>query len=254
MAGLPTRTPPKVRWFNKDWLEAVRLLIVAAGLILGAAILFHDAPPTIRDRVATANGGPWDGRDLDVIVFGTSLTHRADWPGRIAGRPSPCGRGVITMTVHGLPGAGSREGLAEIQAASLAETDIAIVEYGMNDADLLDGISRGESRDNHRRIIAALRAKAPGIAIVLMATNPVSGLQQVKRPRLAAYYRDYAVLAEESDVSFFDGPARWASSGFGREALPDGLHPAPSAEADLYQDGMFAILTRIMEPACPEKI
>jgi hypothetical protein len=216
-------------------------------------MLTERAPPEIRDRIAPARVSPWDGRDLDVAVFGTSLAHHAAWPDRIAGRPAPCGGGVITMTVHATPGAGSREGLAKIQAASLAGTEVVIVEYAMNDADLLDGIWRSESRANHRRIIAALHDNAPDIAVILMATNPVSGLQRVKRPRLAAYYRDYAALTDEAEVGFFDGPARWADPGFGHDALPDGLHLVPAVEADLYQDAMFRMLTRIMIPACPDR-
>lgn len=206
--------------------------------------------PRVGDRAAPV-GSPAGGRaDIGIALFGTSLARRAEWPGRIAGRPSPCGRGVIDVTVWGRPGAGSRHGMAVAGQGFRAHHDVVILEYAINDADLFDGISRAESTANHRSMIAAIRNANPDAAIILMATNPVRGLQWLQRPFLAGYYRDYARLADEMNVSFFDGTARWRIAGTDRRNLPDGLHPDPAAEAALYHDGLLTMITRITEPSC----
>ena len=224
-----------------------------AGLVLLIAVvgvLWPRDAPVIDDRIVAARALAGDRPELDVALFGSSLARRADWPERIAGSRVPCGSGVIAMTVEGKPGAGSREGLALVEQSPPANHDIIILEYAINDADLFDGTSRGDSIANHRRMIALLREANPDVAIILMATNPVRGLQRLKRPRLSAYYRDYARLAEAVDVSFFDGTARWRIAGVDRQSLPDGLHPDPAREAELYQQDMLSMLARIVEPDC----
>lgn len=230
----------------------MRYIAVLALLIAGAGLLWPREVPEVRDRIVPASSLSGDKAVLDVALFGSSLARRAEWPHRIAGSRVPCGSGAIAMAVEGKPGAGSREGLALFQASPPAAHDIVILEYAINDADLFDGISRGDSTANHSRMIAMLRDANPDVAIILMATNPVRGLQRLKRPRLTAYYQDLARLAEEMSVSFFDGAARWRIAGADRRSLPDGLHPDPAREADLYAIAMLTMLARIVIPGCQD--
>ncbi|MGB3313151.1 MAG: SGNH/GDSL hydrolase family protein [Albidovulum sp.] len=228
----------------------MRLLAVLGLLIIGGGALQLSPPPEIGDRIVPLKRQSGLTGDLRVAVFGTSLARRAEWPGRIDGRPVPCGTGIFRVTVMGKAGAGSRDGLALLHAADVADEDMAILEYAINDADLTDGISRRESRANHRHMIATLRDRNPDIAIILMATNPVRGLQRLKRPRLNTYYRDYAELADEAHASFFDGTIRWRTAGVDRIGMPDGLHPVPAVEVDLYQKDLTALLAQIAGSKC----
>lgn len=221
------------------------ILLIAGGLL---AATRPTSPPVIADIVAPAPAR--DGKELDVLVMGTSLTRRALWPERLKGATLPCGFRVRSVTVAAVAGAGSRHGLTLVQRLTGPAPDVAIIEYAINDADLVDGIRPGESRANHRRIIAGLRRHNPDVAVVLLATNPVQGLQRLKRPFLARYHRDYAMLALEAGASFFDGPARWAAATLSGGAIPDGLHPDPEAEARLYTAPIRDMLGQGFERSC----
>ncbi len=220
-------------------------LLFLTGLV--AAVFWQAPPPSaIRDRVAPVAATEPD--QIFLTVFGSSLSKRAIWPRQL--RLQWCGRGVAAIEIWAEAGAGSDEGLAIVEGHRTKRRDVAILEYAINDADLIDGVSRATSKDNHRKMIATLRERYPGIVIILMATNPVTGLQRLKRPKLMAYYDDYAALAEELDVSFFDGTARWRQADPGPEALPDGLHPDPATEAEIYAVPLREMIVRALRRTC----
>lgn len=228
-------------------LLAVLLLLL---LLLGIALLFRQAPePTSpRDRVAPAGTVP---EPLAAVAFGTSLTARARWPRTLEPGLALCGFGRVSVTVRARPGASSDEGLALVGSEGPGPYQLAFVEFAMNDADLWDGVSRARSLVNTRAIIGAIRARHPGIAVVLVTTNPVRGLQRLKRPRLMAYDDLYLRLAEEEGVSLFDGTARW--KGIDRtKALPDGLHPDPEVEAALYTEELSRLVAAIFGRTCAD--
>lgn len=224
------------------------ILAGSVALIVAGALAVWPAPPptTIRDRVAPV--AAVGHREIFLTVFGSSLTKRAVWP-RALGLQR-CGGSVAATEIRSVAGAGSDEGLAIVARHQGRRRDVAILEYAINDADLIDGVSRTRSRDNHRRIIATLRERHPGIVVILMATNPVTGLQRLKRPKLMAYYEDYAALADELDVSFFDGTARWIAADPGPAALPDGLHPDPAIEAEIYAGPLRELIVRALQRTC----
>lgn len=183
-----------------------------------------------------------------LTVYGSSLSKRAVWPRQL--RLQTCGGRVASTEIRAEAGAGSDEGLVIVEEHRTKRRDVAILEYAINDADLFDGVTRATSKDNHRKMIATLRERYPGIVIILMATNPVSGFQRLKRPKLMAYYDDYAALAEELDVSFFDGTARWVEANPGSDALPDGLHPDPATEAEIYAAPLREMIASALRRTC----
>ncbi|MDH5453306.1 MAG: hypothetical protein OEX14_08145, partial [Paracoccaceae bacterium] len=196
----------------------------------------------IRDHIASS--GEAGDQAPKIVVFGSSLTRRAVWTGMIGPGLVKCGFGDADVTAMGRAAAGSVAGVAMVNAYRPKGIDVAILEYAINDADIVDGLSRHDSMKNHRQMIASLRSDHPGVAIVLMATNPVSGMQRLKRPGLMAYYGDYLTLAKEEGVSFFDGPARWSDFSAAKVATPDGLHPEPKIEAVLYGSPLVAMIAR----------
>lgn len=214
-------------------VRALFLILVAA---LGAAALTLWTPPPapeLRDHVSLVE---WDadGPVLSVAAFGSSLTKRALWTEDLRERLRFCLRMDVIIEVVARAGAGSGDGLTLIETYRPETLDLALVEYAMNDADIIDGTTLKESVANHERMIARLREAHPRIAIVLVATNPVRGLQKLKRPRLMAYYDAIAAIAAKDDVSFLDGTGRWHRRGPTTAAIPDGVHPDPEIEAALY--------------------
>ncbi|MCB2114963.1 MAG: SGNH/GDSL hydrolase family protein [Rhodobacteraceae bacterium] len=231
----------------------MRRVGLLAGLVLaaGALLLFRQAPEPAgpRDRIAATGGTPPER--LAAVAFGTSLTARARWPETLKAGLEPCGFQDVSVTVRARPGAGSGEGLDLVGSEGPGPYQLAFVEFAINDADLWDGVSRQESLENTRAILRAIRDRHPGIAVVLVTTNPVAGLQRLKRPRLMAYDDLYLRLAEEEDVSLFDGTARWA--GTNRDAaLPDGLHPEPTIEAALYTGPLSRLVAAIFGRSCAQ--
>lgn len=224
------------------------LLAGSAAVLIAGTLVFWQAPaPTkIRDRIAPV--AAVEHHEIFLTVFGSSLTKRAVWPRKL--RLNRCGGSVAATEIRSIAGAGSDDGIEIVESHRGRRRDVAILEYAINDADLIDGVSRARSLDNHRRIIATLRERYPEIVIVLMATNPVIGLQRLKRPKLMAYYEDYAALAEELNVSFFDGTARWIAADPGPEALPDGLHPDPQIEAEIYAKPLRELIARALQRPC----
>lgn len=228
---------------------------VVAVLLLGSAIaavlVFRQAPgpEAPRDRVVAA--AIPDSERLSIVAFGTSLTQRAIWPERLGVALRDCGFREAAVTVRARPGAGSAEGLALIGSDAARPRHLALIEFAINDADLVDGVSRGTSLANHRAMIAALRARHPGIAVLLVTTNPVAGLQRLKRPKLMAYDDLYQRLAGEMGASLFDGAARWVATPGWQDALPDGLHPEPEVEAALYTRPLAGMVARIFGRTCP---
>lgn len=230
------------------WRPAGIALVLLA-LAIGSIFWPAAAPSTLRDRVATVPVEP--ERTLTIAAFGSSLTRRALWPGRLKDALAACGIGAAPAIVIAQAGAGSPEG-ADLIGTAPGPFDVVLLEFAINDADLIDGVPRAVSRSNHRRMISALRSRDPEVAIILIATNPVSGVQKLKRPKLMAYYDDYALLAEEADTGFFDGTARWIAADPGPEAVPDGLHPVPAVEADLYTVPIRDLIAGTLGRDCKE--
>jgi hypothetical protein len=228
------------------WLAIAGLL----SLFWVALLLFRQSPETamVRDSITPVRAAA--DTELRVVFFGTSLTARGKWPERVATAMLDCGYSVVPTAFMGRVGASSADGVATVDAYRPDKLDVAIIEYAINDADLLDGVSLSGSRANHQAMIASLRAAYPDIAIVLTATNPVRGWQILKRPRLMRYYDQYSVLARETGVSFFDGTARWAAKALGAADLPDGLHPDPEIEAALYTRPLRDVIAATLDKTC----
>lgn len=219
--------------------------------LLAAAVVFRQAPgpEAPRDRIVRATGPAPE--HLAGVAFGTSLTALALWPVELEARLAGCGFGAASVIVRARPGANSAEGLAMLGSEGAGPFHLALIEFAINDADMIDGVAQAASLQNHREIIHALRARHPGIAVVLLTTNPVTGLQRLKRPKLMAYGDLYVQLAAEEGVSLFDGTARWRNGDPGRDGLADGLHPDPALEARLYSRPLADTVARIFGRDCP---
>lgn len=191
---------------------------------------------------------PGRGVPVRIVALGTSLTARANWPQEVEQLLDRCLVAGADMTRIARPGATSAWGVAQAGVAAAGQADLVIVEFAINDGDLLDGLSRARSRSNHETLIRALQTQ--GAAVLLVTTNPVGRLAAVKRPLLPVYQDIYPALAQEFGTGLFDGERRWRQLAGWRNALPDGVHPDPAVEARLFAVPMAAMIGRAMGVAC----
>lgn len=203
-----------------------------------------------NDRIIVVGFPAHETRSIRIGAHGTSLTRRALWTTQLGDRLTDCSPNGVSVTVTGLTGANSSQGLQAITAARVNGFDVVLIEYAINDADLLDGIALSESLTNHRHMISWLRKANPGISIILLATNPVRGIQKLKRPQLETYYTALADLADEESVSYFDGTSRWTGRYLTSQSLPDGLHPDPKVEAELYSRPLARMVAGSLGLSC----
>lgn len=204
--------------------------------LLGAWELRWQERPDPQDRALPQAQLP--DRPLRILAFGTSLTARALWPERLAAELSRCLGRPVSADRIARPGAGSDWALTLVRRANDVAPDIVILEFAINDADLLDGVSVETSILQHRELIDRLSGTKAPPAIILMTTNPVAaGWRWLQRPWLGNYYLAYRRLAAETGAGLADLWPRWTLPGPG-----DGLHPDPEDEADLATPVLLTII------------
>lgn len=154
--------------------DRARLALLAGLALLTGAALWLWPAPSVRSWIWPAPPAgnrpipPWDAAarpdPLRITAFGSSLTHRPDWPDRLAARLERClgttRRVEIARVSAG--GAGSAWGQAQVAAVIATRPDLVLIEFAINDADLRNGISLERSRDQHRRSCATCAPGCPG--------------------------------------------------------------------------------------------
>ena len=167
-----------------------------------------------------------------MAAVGTSLTQRGSWAETLARSMASCVEAAVTVERFAAAGRGSDWGVAQLDRIISARPTIVLVEFAINDADVLDGVSLSTSRKNHEEIVDRLRAADPAIAVFLVTTNPVHGPRGWVRPYLTEYYRLYRDIAQTKAVGLIDLYPVWrtALAADDRDRLiPDGLHPTEAA-------------------------
>ena len=223
----------------------IGVAVGALALLALAAWLALRTPQPFAPRDLPLPPGPPPSR---VAVLGTSLSARVDWPLALAERLSGCLGRPVEVAVVARPGATSRWGLAQVARVAALDPDIVVVEFAINDADLLDGIGHGlalgRSVAVHETLLDELAALAPGARVLLMTTNHARGPRGWMRPRLAAHYAAYPGIARRHGAGLLDLYPRWlARAHRGEEGLVDGLHPDDAAARAVILDPLARALT-----------
>lgn len=210
------------------------LLGLLGGTLL-AACLSSAAAAAPQDRPLPPWSADTAAQPLRIVAFGTSLTAGGTWPADLAQALETCLGTSVQMVVIARPGMGSAWALEAVPQVLAAAPDLVLMEFAINDADLLDGVSLAQSAAQHRQILDRLRDSAPDRRVLLMTMSPVTGLiRRAQRPWLRRYHRLYAELAEEADTGVMDFTARWeADPEHLRAQQPDGLHPTAAAASAL---------------------
>ena len=150
-------------------------------------------PPGSSASGSQSASGPLPER---VVVLGTSLSARSDWPRALEAALTGCLGRPVSVEVVARPGATSAWGLAQVGRVAAMDPEVVIVELAVNDADILDGLRLDRSRAVHDTLLAEIAALAPGARVLLMTMNHARGPRGWARPRLAAYYAFYPRLAK----------------------------------------------------------
>ena len=164
---------------------------------------------------------------LVIVAFGTSLTSRGGWQEPLEAAARHCLAQSVRVVSVAKPGANSSWATDNVDKVVVHKPDVVVIEFAVNDASLLRGVSKAQARANISRIIAELRHYRSDIEIVLMATNPVGGWRGWVRPNLNGYYDQLADISAETNTIFVDLRPMWRQ--FGEGAIADGLHPDPAA-------------------------
>ena len=136
--------------------------VAGAVLVLLAVALFV--------RPGKVPGDPGDvpsatGRDipatLHLVAAGTSLTSRGFWPDDLGARLGRCLGVPVVVDRVAKAGANSDWGLAQVPGIVALSPDLVLIEFAINDADMLDGVALERSRGNLRAIIAGVRDSRP---------------------------------------------------------------------------------------------
>ncbi len=169
-------------------------------------------------------------RVFDIGLMGTSLTNSYvswNWPQKAIGLLSLGARGPVSVYNYAMSGGVSADGLAQAHSVADLRPKVAIVEFGMNDANLGNNVSVSTFTKNIRDSIAILRSRSPATRIYVMTMNPAIGPALSFIPSLDSYYQVLRNLAGEQAVGLIDNAPFWAAAT--SLDIPDGIHPTEAA-------------------------
>lgn len=172
--------------------------------------------------------------ELKIVVLGTSLTARYDWPAQLETKLAACLDRPVEVETVARPGASVAWGVEQVATVLDLEPDLVLVEFAINDADLRDGVGRNRARELTTYLLAALAAAPAPPQVALMTMSPAQGLRGWLRPELARRYGDYRVLAAAAGTGLVDLYPRWLARPRAERGLgDDGLHPDPGVVAEM---------------------
>jgi len=168
-------------------------------------------------------------RPLRVLLLGTSLTARGDWPKRLEARLSACRPGGAEVRVLARPGAAGPWGVSvtgrALRAFDGAPPDLLAIEFSINDASLWRGVPLARARALLQKMLG--EAEAAGVPALLATMNPAWGRKGLERPGQRAYRALYREAAREGRAALLDTVPAWLAlpEAERRRLVPDGLHP-----------------------------
>ncbi|MBE3639505.1 SGNH/GDSL hydrolase family protein [Mangrovicoccus algicola] len=237
---------------KREW----RRFAVLAGLVLGmlAGLVAGwklQTPPPPGDRpIAPLSLSAMPERPVRIVAFGSSLTRSSPWPVELEGELADCLDHPVEVLRIARSGAGSAWGLQAVNEVVAAGPDLVLVEFAINDADLLDGVSLRRGKAQHAALIARLQETvAPG-HVVLLTMNPVGGLHAALRAPLARHYAQLGELADRHGAALADLYGDWMARPAAQRRFADGLHPAPHQVRQVVLPGLVRRIGMAAGRAC----
>ncbi len=161
---------------------------------------------------------------FDAAFVGTSLTAgREKWQQSVETELQKSNTIQLRFHDFGVPGSLSSAGLATIGIPVSFRFDLAVIEYGMNDANTIYGAPLETFKSNVSAMVDAFQTGSPNTKICLMTMNPVVGAALKDRPNVESYYQQIRDIADERKLTLFDVDPQWGNPPV--EDIPDGVHP-----------------------------
>lgn len=205
------------------------------------------APTAPGARIIPPEGQPMAAAgQRHVLLLGTSLTVRGDWPELLQERLASCAAAGAPPVVERLAraGAASDWGMPALRArlAEAPAPDVVVIEFSGNDASLVHGLPLSTSRRNHRRMLRMVQDA--GAVPILATMSPAWGWKAAARPGQRRYHALYRDLAVQTGAGLVDTIADWRalSAAARHAAVPDNLHPTPAAMAAITVPALAAAL------------
>ena len=198
------------------------------------------------------------GKKQTVVVYGTSLSHTAEWPKALKEYLDQQFPGQVNFINSASSGKESNWGVANLAKRVLTnQPDLVFIEFSINDAATKHNISTEKSAANLDRIVKALRQQNPQVDIVLQTMStvwdspaePPDRAAAKARPHLDDYYEVYRKYAREHGLPLVDHYPSWLKlqqedEGKYKQWLPDGTHPIPEASLAVTLPAIEALLKK----------
>lgn len=187
---------------------------------------------------------------LYVLLVGTSLTKRGDWPEKLERALASCAPQGIKVERLAKSGAGIRWGLPALQTrlsdTSLARPDITIVELSGNDASLRQGLPLFLARKKTLLLIEMIRGA--GSVPFLSTMNPGWESKAITRPGQARYHGMYRDITAKTGAGLIDTVPQWLAlpTGIRTRVVPDGGHPNDEGARLITIPAFLAALTPLV--------
>jgi len=177
-----------------------------------------------------------------LVYYGTSLTAAGGWTKQLQAELESRYGPLISVRNRARSGRDSSWGLAHVEKRVIPEKpDTVTIEFSMNDAIRIRGISPERARLNLEKLIDVIQSADPNAEVILLTMNCLGGEPAERTPdhshyrgSLSAYYQVYRDVAESRGLLLIDLYPRWMEW---KESHPDlfALHVAdgvhPDAEA-----------------------
>ncbi|MDH5797745.1 MAG: SGNH/GDSL hydrolase family protein [Paracoccaceae bacterium] len=196
---------------------------------------------------------PANTAPLNVAVMGTSLSANSSWPESLTEKLSECLVRDVQLFRFASAGANSNWGVFQVDAVKNVSPHVVLIEFAINDADILDGTGLSRSRQNHTNMIDSLLQDGAEPLVVLLSVSPARGLRSITRPTIARYYTAYRDLAARDRVAMADLAPLWQEIVERRdlaELIPDGIHPAEPEGGSVVSTLLFDLLMDWSDEKC----
>ena len=191
-----------------------------------------------------------EGGPLHVLLAGTSLTKRGDWPEKLERALASCAPQGVTVERLAKSGAGIRWGLPALQTrlsdTFLARPDIIIAEFAGNDASLRQGLPLYMARKRTLLLIETIRRA--GAVPFLSTMNPSWETKAMTRPGQARYHAMYRDVTAETGAGLIDTVPHWLNlpAEIRYRMVPDGGHPNEEGAEFITIPAFLAALTPLV--------
>jgi lysophospholipase L1-like esterase len=190
-------------------------------------------------------GTPSETHPTTIAALGTSLTRDGGWVAALEEKLRACGNEGVRVLNFGGSGETSEWGRTQIERVAAERPDVLLIEFAINDAHLLKGMSRARARENIEVIVTEVRRHVPSVRVLLLSMNPVHGLRGWARPLYNWYNDDYGPLASHLGAEWIDLRPVWIASGLDlADAIPDGVHPQGHAASEVGDASSLLEITR----------